>query len=296
MTEIPSQPPTTPRICDYEGSDYRATFWEHADRDYEDAAERLALRRLLPSQGKRLIEIGAGFGRLVDEYGGYDEVYLLDYARSMLTDARQRLGDRCTYVCADLYHLPFADRSLDTIVQIRVLHHVEHPDAAFAEVCRTLTTGGSYVLEFANKRHLKAIARHLLGKQDADPFAEEPWEFVPLNWNFHPRQVERALLDAGLTLRDDRAVSHFRHPALKRILPTGILAKTDSLLGGPLGRFAPSPSQMLRATRLTGGDPASSLWRCPKCRHEGLSQNNEGLRCPACHRLWPLVDGIYMFR
>ena len=62
------KPSPAPRICDYEGSDYRERFWEQADRGYEDAAERLAIRRLLPANGRRLAEIGAGFGRLVDEY------------------------------------------------------------------------------------------------------------------------------------------------------------------------------------------------------------------------------------
>ena len=62
------------RICDYEGSNYRTEFWEGKDRDYEDRVERVALRRMLPPQGRRLLEIGAGFGRLTDEYAAFDQV------------------------------------------------------------------------------------------------------------------------------------------------------------------------------------------------------------------------------
>ena len=63
-----------PRICDYEGSNYRTEFWEGKDRDYEDRVERVALRRLLPASGRRLLEIGAGFGRLTNEYAAFDQV------------------------------------------------------------------------------------------------------------------------------------------------------------------------------------------------------------------------------
>src|SRR3989304_4836144 len=49
-----------PAICDYEGSDYQASFWERGGRAYEDGAEALALRRLLPSSGEKLLEVGAG--------------------------------------------------------------------------------------------------------------------------------------------------------------------------------------------------------------------------------------------
>jgi hypothetical protein len=55
-----------PPVCDYEGSDYHARFWESGERDYEDRAERVALRRLMPPAGATLIEVGAGYGRLAD--------------------------------------------------------------------------------------------------------------------------------------------------------------------------------------------------------------------------------------
>jgi len=56
-------------VCDYEGSDYRARFWDNQGRDYEDQVERAALRRLMPPRGRTLIDIGAGFGRLHGETG-----------------------------------------------------------------------------------------------------------------------------------------------------------------------------------------------------------------------------------
>ena len=57
------------RICDYEGSRYRTDFWEGQNREYEDRVERVAMKKLLPPRGERLVEIGAGFGRLAEAMG-----------------------------------------------------------------------------------------------------------------------------------------------------------------------------------------------------------------------------------
>ncbi|MEO8082249.1 MAG: methyltransferase domain-containing protein [Ardenticatenales bacterium] len=286
---------TEPRICDYEGSPYRKAFWETVDRRYEDAAERLALRDLLPASGERLVEIGAGFGRLVDEYRGYRQIILVDYARSMLEDAQQRIGPGVTYVCADLYRLPFATGALDAAVQIRVLHHVEAVPDAIREAARILAPGGSFILEFANKRNVKAIARWLVRRSAASPFDRRPLEFIPLNWNFHPAYVEDALVDAGLNIRQRRAVSLFRFPLAKRLASAAWLARADHAIGGLLGGLAPAPSQFVRATQWTGRRSAA-LWRCPACGHEPLIAAADAVPCPECGRRWPIEGGIHMFR
>jgi SAM-dependent methyltransferase len=293
------KPSPAPRICDYEGSDYRERFWEQADRGYEDAAERLAIRRLLPANGRRLAEIGAGFGRLVDEYRHFDEVFLVDYAHSMIRDARMRLAESrpgLRFVCADLYQLPFSSSALDTIIQIRVLHHVERLDAAFCEVARCLGSGGSYVLEFANKRNLKAILRHWSGQQAEDPFSPDPFEFVPLNWNHHPSRVNAALDQAGLAPITQRSVSLFRLGALKQRVPAERLASADDLLAGVLAPLSLSPSHFIRALKTLGAGAQAGLWRCPACGAEPLPENPDAVPCFACGRRWPIVDGVFVFR
>ena len=153
-----------PAVCDYEGSPYQTAFWGEGDRAYEDQVERIALRRLLPAQGKRALEIGAGFGRLTGELVGFEQVVLLDYSRSMLREARQRLGGgpRYRYVAANVYRLPFAPGAFDAATMIRVIHHMADAPAALRQVRAALADGGAFVLEFANKRHLKSIVRFLL--------------------------------------------------------------------------------------------------------------------------------------
>ena len=202
-----------PPVCDYEGSDYRTRFWEGQGRDYEDQAERIALRRFMPPTGGALIEIGAGFGRLADEYLGYQKVVLFDYSRSLLREAQARLGDdpRFVYVAGNWYQMPFVAGLFDTMVQIRTLHHAADVPALFQQLARIARPNGRYILEFANKQNLKAILRYGLRQQDWSPFALEPIEFVDLNFDFHPRWIRQQLTQANFAPGKMLTVSHFRH-------------------------------------------------------------------------------------
>jgi ubiquinone/menaquinone biosynthesis C-methylase UbiE len=201
---------TSSRI-DYEGSKYSTEFWNPA-REYEDRAERIAIRAMLPPQGGRLIDIGAGAGRLGDLYLGYDEVILMDYARSTIVEARDRWGhdSRFKFVAADVYALPFVDGVFDSVVMIRVIHHIVDVPRALGNIRAALKPGGQFVFEFANKRNLKAIVRYILRKQKWSPFDRLPIEFVELNFDFHPAWMKLQLRETGFAIRQTRAVSTFR--------------------------------------------------------------------------------------
>lgn len=288
-----------PVTIDYEGSEYRTEFWEGQGREYEDAAERIALRHLLPPTSRRVVELGAGFGRLANLYAPYEQVVLLDYSRSLLEDARQRWGHdpRFVFVVGNVYDLPFADSAFDTVVMVRVLHHLVEPQSALREMQRILASGGELILEYANKRNLKAILRYLLQRRSANPFSLEPWEFVPLNFDFHPRHVEGLLTEAGFALRERRSVSILRLPALKRLLPASLLARVDGVLQLPTAPLRLGPSIFVRAT-VPGerGEVASSLFRCPACHAMGLREKDELIWCAACGQRWSRRGGIYDFK
>ncbi len=291
------------RVCDYEGSPYQQAFWGDGQRIYEDQAERAALRRLLPAAGKRLLQIGAGFGRLTDELAGYQEIVLHDYSRSMLAEARARLGDgaegrRCRYVASDVRRLPFAPGVFDAATMIRVMHHIEAPAAALAEIRAALAEGSAFVLEFANKRNLKAMARYALKRQKWSPFGLEPVEFVELNFNFHPADMRHALQSNGFSVRRQLGVSFFRLGLLKRWVPAGTLAAFDRLLQ-PLGAWAPLTPSLFLLLKTNGEAPAAlpdALFKCPACGSLDVAESPAGVDCTACGRRWPVRDGIYDFK
>lgn len=295
---MPKPRESRPRICDYEGSNYRTEFWEAKGRDYEDRVERVALRRLLPVGGRRLLEIGAGFGRLTNEYHAYEQVVLLDYSLSQLRYARQHLGgsDRYLYVAADAYHLPFRPGTFDAATGIRVIHHISDISAVFSQVRRALVPGGVFILEFANKRHLKAVLRYALGKQTWNPYDPEPVEFVELNFDFHPEYVQQRLEAARFETEKRLPVSFFRLASLKNRLPTDLLVGMDGLL--QLTGLLYTPSIFTRNIAL-GASPnhlnTPSLFVCPECGGE-LAHNGAALACRECGHRWAVRDGIYDFK
>src|SRR4030042_3258901 len=118
--------------------------------------------------------------------------------------------------------MPLATNAVDTTVMVRVLPHLADVPAALGHVARVTRPQGAFVLEFANKRHLKNILRHLLGR-GVDPFAPDPHEFAALHYDFHPRWVEERLAEADFAVEDRVSVSLFRLGALKRLLPTSFL-------------------------------------------------------------------------
>ncbi len=290
-----------PRICDYGDSTYRQDFWEGQGRDYEDAVERRVLQKVLPASGFRLLEVGAGFGRITNEYQMFRQVILLDYSLEQLQYARAKYGDDgFLYVAADAYRMPFWPGVFDAATMIRVIHHFENFPAVIRQVRQALADDSSFILEFANKRNLKAMLRHLFGLNDWNPYALEPIEFVDLNFNFHPEYVEREVAKIGFETRRVVPVSWFRLGLLKRALPLRLLACLDSML--QRSRLAISPSIFLEL-RLPGApgkravsssaDPLDIL-RCPQSGTP-LRRDGDVLLSESGTR-WGIRDGVYDFR
>lgn len=295
--------PSVPPICDYEGSDYQTRFWQNQGREYEDLVERIAIRHLLPRQGRRLLEIGAGFGRLADMYSGYERVVLLDYSKSLLRQAQARLGrnERYCYVAANVYQLPLQAGQFDAVSMVRVIHHLADVPRALAQIWHVLVPGGTFLLEFASKFHLKSILRYALRRQTWSPFDLPPIEFVPLNFDFHPRWMRQQLMTQGFTIQRVRALSHLRVAWLKRVIPARLLAWIDGLLQ-PAGMWWPcAPSLMLRAVRPVGGQSMQAVpdhleFACPICHSHLTQQNGIEMHCATCQRAWPIDNGIYDFK
>ncbi len=289
----------TPPVCNYEGSDYQTSFWEKGGRDYEDGCEAVALKRLLPAAGSRLLELGAGAGRNTSRYSGYAQVTLLDFSRTQLEQAKARLGtgERYRYIAADIYRLPFVKGLFDGATMIRTLHHMAEPALALAQVRRVLEPEATFILEYANKRNLKSILRYLLGRQKWSPYTREAVEYIPLNFDFHPAAIRDWMDGAGFILERALTVSHFRVSFLKKTLPARLLVAVDALLQPTGGLFQLTPSVFLRARALKTGvkAPQGAFFACPACAAP-LDDTPPLIHCPACEKQYPVIDDIYDFR
>ena len=130
-------------VSDYNGYDYKKDFWENTGREYEDQADRMAIRKLLPKRMEKFADIGGGYGRLANEYlKRAHKVIIFDYSKTELEQAKEIYGDKIETRAGDIYKLPFKDDELDGLMMIRVTHHLKDMDKALAELYRVLKPNG----------------------------------------------------------------------------------------------------------------------------------------------------------
>jgi SAM-dependent methyltransferase len=190
------------------------------------------------------------------------------------------------------------DGLFDTVTMVRVMHHVADVPAALAGIAASLKPGATFVLEFANKRNLKAILRYVARRQAWSPFAPEPVEFVRLNFDFHPAWMDARLREAGFSVKRTLSVSYFRWALLKRLIPARALAAADGALQGigAAWKLAPSIFLQLQAPVTNRAAPPGAFFRCPACKSEKVDESPDAVTCGECGREWPVREGIYEFK
>ena len=116
--------------ADYNDYDYEE-YWRDHDRAYEDEADRMAIRKLLPKKMENFVDIGGGYGRLANEYlKRAKKSTIFDYSKTELAQAKEKYGDKINTVAGRVYELPFLDNEFDGMMMIRVSHHIEDMEAA----------------------------------------------------------------------------------------------------------------------------------------------------------------------
>ena len=240
-------------VSDYNGYDYKKEFWEDVDREYEDQADRMAIRKLLPKRMDKFADIGGGYGRLAGEYlKRARQVILFDYSKTELKQAEEIYGDKIETRAGDIYELPFKDGELDGLMMVRVTHHLKHMDKAMAELYRVLKPGGVAVIEVANKRTLPKMARFVTGRSKVNPFDKKVANYKEISkdgfYNYHPKYVEEIFKKTGFECEKVLSVSNFRSRKLKKIFGTEKLVKMEMKAQQALApvRFAPSIYYKLR--------------------------------------------------
>src|SRR5256885_7337051 len=141
-----------------------------AESEVERAIDRALGRRPLG----RLVDIGTGTGRMIELFGPRSSLAVgIDRSSEMLRLARVKLeaaGIASSLRQGDMYALPLADHSADSIIIHQVLHYAHSPAAAIAEAARVLTPGGTLlVVDFAahGRDELRATDAHIrLGFED----------------------------------------------------------------------------------------------------------------------------------
>lgn len=234
-------------VADYNGYDYKKIFWEDADRKYEDMADRMAIRRLLPQQMDTFVDIAGGYGRLADEYlPRAKSATLFDYSKTELAQAREMYGNKIKTQPGDIYDLPFKDNSFDALMMIRATHHFKEMQKVSDELYRILKPGGIAVIEVANKKTLPKMVRYWTKKSEINPFSRDVAHLKDLNsdgfYNYHPKYIEEVFQKSGFKIKKVLSVSNFRSAKLKKIFGTKNLVRMEKVAQKALApiRFAPS--------------------------------------------------------
>ncbi len=225
-------------------------YWN--GRDYEHAAEEMAIKRLLAGKKFRhAVDVGGGYGRLcvlLEEYA--DKVTLAEPSQQQLDIAKDFLKDhpevdRQLLQAADL---KFKDGSIDLMTVIRVLHHLPDPSSEFAEFARVLADDGYAIIEVANYSHARNRLKHMLkGKKlpthPVDIRSEKNKKDGEIPFvNHNPDTVIKQLAHAGLKVERILSVSNLRSPALKKVVPRRVMLAIEGVLQPTLANsyFGPS--------------------------------------------------------
>ncbi|HEX7368277.1 MAG TPA: class I SAM-dependent methyltransferase [Candidatus Saccharimonadales bacterium] len=229
--------------------DYRK-YWE--GREYENAAEEIAIRRLLGERHfHKAVDIGGGYGRLcilLEQFA--DKVVLTDPSQQQLDIARDFLKDHPKIdrqlMTAD--DLKFKDGSVDLVTIVRILHHIPDPTDSFTEIARVLSDDGYFVMEFANYAHARNRIKHWLkGRRmplkpvDIRSEANQRKDEIPFV-NHNPKTVIRQLQLAGLEVERSLSVSNLRSPRIKELIPLKAMLFVENVLQRPLAPFYFGPS------------------------------------------------------
>jgi methionine biosynthesis protein MetW len=112
--------------------------------------------------GNRLLDVGCGDGSLIEiARSRFDEVYGCDISELILKDAKER-GIISTCLDLNTGHLPYRDKSFNTITCLEVIEHVLNPIHLLKDLNRLLRPKGQLVLSTPNIRYFKNVGRLLL--------------------------------------------------------------------------------------------------------------------------------------
>jgi len=242
----------------YDNYDY-PSYW--LERQYEHKSEFIAIKRLLEKINyiKTILEVGAGFGRLVPSYSfRAKKIILTDPSAKLLSIARLncKKTKNVIFLQSSLSNLPgkLNKNSIDLIIMVRVLHHINDVLGVFKSVNYLLKDGGYFILEFANKSHLKATFSEIFKGNTTFPLDIFPKDVrckksiknntIPFN-NFHPESIVHMLTQEGFEIVDKLSVSNIRSSLLKNFVGINTLLGLEKFLQKPLSYISFGPSIFL---------------------------------------------------
>ena len=157
---------------------------------------RAQLDRLPLPPGARLLDAGCGSGRVSAELLERlprGSLLAVDGSAAMVTKARERLGDRASYLVTDLSQLE-VEAPVDLVFSTATFHWIPDHDRLFERLSAALRPGGRIVAQCGGAGNVASVQRAI------DAVAEPALEGWPGPWNFQsPADTEARLRRLGYT-------------------------------------------------------------------------------------------------
>jgi len=189
-----------------------------------EVLERLELRG-----DEDVVDAGCGSGRVTERLADRlpdGSVLAVDGSETMIAKARERLGDRASYLVADLSELALSER-VDLVFSTATFHWILDHDRLFDRIHEALRTGGRLVAQCGGEGN---VANHAVAIATAASNPNYAQHFGAANalWNFAgPEETEARLRAAGFD-----GVRCWLEP--KPFQPPDPVAFTSTVTLGPL--------------------------------------------------------------
>jgi len=184
------------------------------------------LERYLTFRGKKVLDVGCGYGDLTDYLmrqgatlvaGVEPNLEAVQVAHGLISDVERSL--LCNAVGE---HLPFNDAAFDLIVSNTVLEHVQSPRMVISEMARVLKPGGLCWISVPNylfpmEPHWQLMWIPYLPRRVAEKYAA--WrgrnpDFLKTVTYITPFKLKKWLRESGMTIKADLIQDAVSDPTL----------------------------------------------------------------------------------
>jgi trans-aconitate 2-methyltransferase len=192
-SDLPGAMNSNPREWDAE------TYDAVSDPQFQWGME--VLDRLQLSGDEAALDAGCGSGRVTENLverlpGG--SVVAVDGSEAMIAKARERLGERVTYVVSDLSELELAE-PVDLIFSTATFHWILDHDRLFSRLRAALAPGGRLIAQCGGEGNVAEHAAVIAAVAARPEFSAQLAQMTGI-WNFAaPDETERRLRKAGFS-------------------------------------------------------------------------------------------------
>ena len=134
-------------------------------REEQTRKYKAVLRAFYTLKDHWILDVGSGTGLLVEVADPGSYIIGVDCSKSMLRQAKRKYGNRQDFLCVDADHLPFDERTFDTIFSFTLLQNMPDPEKTIVEMRRVAKEGSEIVLSATKKAFTEASFLCLLNEK-----------------------------------------------------------------------------------------------------------------------------------